>query len=515
MPLSGPKLTGPAALHDLISAAVKKKPQECALTSGAQAWTWQELQRDVDRFATHLRAMGLNTGDRVASLLPNCGELLVYYLACFKAGLVITPLNYRYTPANIDYALGFSDVQMLFFHAERKTDISASQLAKHLPKGLISLGVVEGARTYEVLMAAEPSQVDLPDIDIDATVLIFFTSGSTGSPKGVMHSIASFGSITASFAQALNLTGHDIVFPGGSISHVGSLSTAFAALSANAPVVLDRGFDADSVLPVLRNHRPTVIVALPAALIAFLHDHKATREDFSSVRLLVSGGDKFPLNVAQRFSELSGVEITETYGLTEATDCTLNPLDTPSKQGSVGCITPGYLASVRDPHGNETREGKLWLSGPPVCQGYWNNPEEDAKCFVEGWFDTGDVMEVDEDGYFWFKGRTKQIIVHDGSNIAPQEVEEAVMRHPAVDLAGAVGVRNEKHGENVWAFVTLKPGAEKPATQEIIDAARQQIGYKAPEMVSFLDEMPLNVTGKVDRMALKKIAAEALSAHHP
>ncbi|MEM1361365.1 MAG: class I adenylate-forming enzyme family protein [Pseudomonadota bacterium] len=514
MPISGPSLTGPAPLNDLLSKAVSGKPQEWALTSGDHSWTWRDFQRDVDHLAAQLIAMGLTPGQRVASLLPNCGELLIFYLACFKAGLVATPLNYRYTPANIDYALGFSDVQLLFFHAERQADIADSQLAGGLPKGLISLnGALQGVRSFESLLKTEAPEVVFPQIDVEATALIFFTSGSTGKPKGVMHSIASFGSIAASFSQALKLTESDIVFPGGSISHVGSLSTAFAALSAQAPIVLDRGFDADAVLPVLRQHRPTVIVALPAALIAFLHDHKATREDFSSVRLLISGGDKFPLDIAQQFAEFSGTDITESYGLTEATDSMLGPVDAPAKPGSVGHVCPGFSASIRDDQGREVREGNLWLAGRPVCQGYWNNPEENAKCFVDGWFDTGDVMAVDDDGYFWFKGRTKQIIVHDGSNIAPQEVEEAVMCHPAVDLAGAVGVRNEMHGENVWVFVTLKSGARRPQMQQIIEVARKQIGYKAPEMVRFLDEMPLNVTGKIDRMTLKKMAAEYLSAH--
>ena len=121
-------------------------------------------------------------------------------------------------------------------------------------------------------------------------------------------------------------------------------------------------------------------------------------------------------------------------------------MDGTAKPGSVGHVCPGYRASIRDDTANEVSEGALWLSGTPVCQGYWNNPEENAACFSDGWFNTGDVMAVDADGFLWFKGRTKQIIVHDGSNISPQEVEEAVMLHPAIDMAGAVGVHNKLHG---------------------------------------------------------------------
>ena len=147
--------------------------------------------------------------------------------------------------------------------------------------------------------------------------------------------------------------------------------------------------------------------------------------------------------------------------------------------------------------------------------GYWGDPAATEDAIRDGWLDTGDVMRGDADGYLWFRGRSKQIIVHDGSNICPQEVEEAVMAHPAVASAGVVGVRDAVHGENVWAYVTLKAGASAPTSQDIIRCARQRVGYKAPEAVEFLDTMPLNATGKVDRVALKRMAAERVNAEHP
>lgn len=490
------------------------RPSEVCLVAGTETWTWRALSDDVDALAAHLIAAGLQQGDRVASLLPNCGELIVFYLACLRAGLIATPLNYRYTPDNIDVALGFSDARMMVAHAERREDIAACVRAGTLANGMISVGgEFAGAVPYTALMSRAVPQVDMPVIDVDATALMFFTSGSTGRPKGVMHSITSFGSIAASFAQALRLHADDVVFPGGSISHVGSLSTALAGLSTGSTVVLNRSDTPEAFLRELRQQEPTVVVALPAALMAFLHDGLATTDDFTSVRLLISGGDKFPVDVEREFTRISGLPITETYGLTEATDCTLGPVDGSAKPGSVGHLCPGYVASIRDDDGNEVTEGELWLSGAPVCQGYWNNPEETAESFSDGWFNTGDVMSVDEDGFLWFKGRTKQIIVHDGSNIAPQEVEEAVMLHPAVALAGAVGVHNELHGENVWAYVTLVDGAERPSPGDIIEVARREIGYKAPEAVFYLDEMPLNSARKVDRMALQHVAAAHVGAH--
>lgn len=160
-------------------------------------------------------------------------------------------------------------------------------------------------------------------------------------------------------------------------------------------------------------------------------------------------------------------------------------------------------------------DGRLWIKGPAVTTGYWDDPAATAAAIVDGWLDTGDMMRVDADDYLWFRGRRKQIIVHDGSNIAPPEVEEAVMVHPAVASAGVIGVHDLVHGENVWAYVTLKKGVDPPAIQEIIRCARERVGYKAPEVIVVIDQMPLNATGKVDRVTLKRWAAERLSAQRP
>ncbi len=516
MPLIGPRIAKRVKLTDLLAPALKDKPDELALVSATAAWSWRELSGDSDRLAAQLIAMGLRPGERVASLMPNRGELLLHDLACLKAGLVVTPLNYRYTAPEIDYALGKSGASVLFAHAERATDIEASSLAGELPYGLISFGgSLDRSQRFEDLIDREAPAVDLPEPEVDAPAFVFFTSGSTGKPKGVTHSLQSFGSVVASFAQAMELTTADVVLPGGSLSHVGALSTALAALSAGAPVVVAHSADGDELLPLLRQHRPSILVMLPAALIALQHDHAARGEDFSSLRLCITGGDKFPAHLEKEFTALTGLPVHETYGMTENPDCLFNPPDGMIKPGSVGVVCPGYIASVRDEDGQEVpagTQGRLWMKGSPLTMGYWGDPEATEDAIRDGWLDTGDVMRVDSDGYFWFRGRKKQIIVHDGSNISPQEIEDAVMAHPAVANAGVVGVRDAVHGENVWAYVTLKDGVEKPRSQDIVRRAREQVGYKAPEVIVVLDEMPLNATGKVDRKRLKDWAAERVAA---
>ncbi len=177
----------------------------------------------------------------------------------------------------------------------------------------------------------------------------------------------------------------------------------------------------------------------------------------------------------------------------------------------MGKLCPGHEAALRDDDGREVavgEEGQLWIRSPGNLIGYWNRPDATAEAIVDGWLHTGDVMRRDADGFFWFCGRKKQLIIHDGSNISPQEVEGALLEHPAVAAAGAVGVHDLVHGENVRAYVTLVEGVEAPSESELIAFARQRVGYKAPEEIVFLGEIPLNAAGKVDRVTLKQRAAK-------
>ncbi len=519
MPLTGPPLTDTIDLTTLLDAGLSSRPDEAALQSAATRWTWRELDRDADRVAKHLLAKGLKPGDRVASLMPNRNALLVFYLACLKARLVATPLNYRYMAPEIDHALRTTEASILLAHAERDVDLAKSELVGTLPLGTISYGATDGrSPTLEQLLDEAPPAIALSTPKLDDPAIIFFTSGSTGKPKGVTHTRRTFGAVIASVAKSHEMSSNDVVLPGSSISHVGGIMYSLTTLALGGRVITARTFDAHEVLPLLCEHRPTLMTMLPAALITMIRDHDAKTEDFSSIRLCISGGDKVSAELQSEFSELTGFQIDENWGMSEIGIGTVNPPSGVNKLGSIGTLAHGYEASIRDDAGNEVSAGtpgRLWIKSPTNMIGYWNRPDATTETIVDGWLDTGDVMQADEDGYFWFKGRKKQIIVHDGSNISPQEVEEAILAHRGIASAGVVGVHDLVHGENVWAYVTLAEGAERPSPQEVIRTARERVGYKAPEVVIVLDDMPLNATGKVDRVTLKKWAAEQLEAHHP
>ena len=281
-----------------------------------------------------------------------------------------------------------------------------------------------------------------------------------------------------------------------------------AALSAGAHLVIARAFDHEEIGPLLRTTRPTLLSMLPTALLHLIREHDMTGADFSSLRLARSGGDKVSAELEKEFMALTGRTVSEGYGMTEFGLAALNPPMGVDKLGSIGLPSPGFVFAIRNDKGHDLpkdKEGRLWVKTPTQCAGYWNDEEASAEVINEGWFDTGDDMKVDKDGYMWFCGRRKQIIVHDGSNISPQEVEDALLEHPAVELVGVVGMIDESHGENVRAYVEVKVDMEPPKAGELIQFAKARVGYKAPEEIIFIEEMPLNPTGKVDRASLKKI----------
>jgi long-chain acyl-CoA synthetase len=514
-PYAGPSVKAPVSIGDLLRPGLDADPDGLALISVETRWTWRTLDRLSSRLAENLLGLGLEPGDRVASLMPNRPALVAHYLACFKAGLVATPLNYRYMAPEIDHALAVSGARALFAHAERDRDLAASRLAERSNVLRISYGASDGSDpAFEELTEGGPAWSSLPTISPDTPAMIFFTSGSTGLPKGTTHTHGTLGWMLATAAAGLELTAADRLLAGSSLSHVGAFYVSFASLSVGAGTIVARTFDGDELLPLLREDRPTVLSMLPSALFALTRDHGARHDDFASLRLCRAAGDCVSTELEREFTALSGSVIDEAYGLTETGLVTVSPPSGKIKLGSVGQVVPGVSLSVQNDAGQPLsagEEGRLWIKAAAATVGYWDDPNATKAAFRDGWLDSGDVMRTDEDGYFFFCGRKKQIIVHDGSNICPQEVEGALLEHPSVESAGVIGIHDPVHGENVRAYITLKNGVERPTSQELIRFARAKVGYKAPEEVIVLDEMPRTANGKCDRTTLAHLAEAKLN----
>ena len=517
MLIEGAVLGEPAPpLDDLIRAGVETHPDDLAIVAAEERMTWRQLEERSATLAAAYLALGLEPGDRIASLMPNRIGLVIHYLACFKAGLVATPLNYRYTFREIDHALEVSGAAAILAHAERGEDLAASARVPGLRLGAITYGAAGEGRSFEALVAGDPPFELPPAPGRDDPAAIFFTSGSTGPAKGVTHSREGLRWMIASAREAFGLTADDVFLPGSSMSHIGSFLWALTMLSVGGRVVVARTFDSHEILPLLREHKPTVMAMIPAALAALIRDHDLQPGDFASLRVCRSGSDSVSTELLTEFAARAGFPIDEGYGMTEVGLATLNPPDGVIKQGSIGPPIAGYAIEIRDDEGGALGPetvGRVWIRTRSRMAGYWEAPEATAEIVRDEWLDSGDLARTDEDGYLWFFGRKKQVIVHDGSNISPQEVEGALTEHPAVDLAGVVGVHDVVHGENVRAYVTLREEAERPSSADLIVFCRDRVGYKAPEEVVFLDEMPLNPTGKIDRTGLKRMAEEHLHPH--
>jgi long-chain acyl-CoA synthetase len=262
----------------------------------------------------------------------------------------------------------------------------------------------------------------------------------------------------ASFVHGCQTTPDDTVMVSGSMSHIGSFLDCFMGLSAGARVVIPRSFDADGLLPMLRQHRPTIFVALPITLFGLIRDPRTMREDHASLRLCGAGGDKVPAELEREYKAMTGLSINEQYGMTEIGIATMSPSDGDVKVGSIGRAMKGYHLAVRGSNGSDladSAEGRLWIKSRCNMIRYWESQEATDATIKDGWLDTGDVVKIDAEGYVWFCGRQKQMIIHEGSNISPQEIEDALLEHPAVAMAGVVGVHDLVHRENVRAFITL------------------------------------------------------------
>ena len=302
MPYLGPSLDQPVPLSNLLQAGLERSPNEAALLSRKGEATWSELHAVANGLAENYLALGLKPGDRFASLMPNRIALIAHYLACFKAGLVLTPLNYRYTAPEIDHALDVSGARVMLAHAERAADLAATKAGK-LPLGIITFGPKGTSGLSFESLAVAGSGGGFPNMQPDVPAAIFFTSGSTGPAKGVTHTVGTLGWMFASAVKSFGLGPDDVALPGSSCSHIAGFTLSLSALSAGARVAVARAFDHDELGPLFRQVRPTVFSMLPTALMHLLQEHDMTADELASLRLCRSAGDKVPSELQSEYAE--------------------------------------------------------------------------------------------------------------------------------------------------------------------------------------------------------------------
>lgn len=497
-------------LSELLRPALEGAPDRVAVQTADKTWSYPELDEEAAQLARSWLGAGLQMGDRVAFLLPNCFETLLSYLACFKGGFVAVPLDYNYRAPQINYALRHSGTRLFIAHAERQAELAEVET---VPMSLTIVGDPAGneSRTFEApggfLSGAE---TELPtEFRSDDVAVVFYTSGTTSRPKGVTLTRAAMAASTIKFLSRVPLSPDDVALVAAPMMRPFAVRTQLLpTLYVGGTVAFVQSFTPGNYLAALRQAPPKTFLALaPAGLHQVVHHPEANPADFARLRLCISGGDRVPRNLHADFHKLTGVELTEQCGMTETGIYAVNPPFGRKQCGSIGFPMYGVQLCLVDSRGHDVAAGEVGemiVKSPMTMDGYWNDTAETRKAMRDGWISTGDLGAFDEDGFLWFVGRKKDIIVHGGANVAPAEVEDALLQHPAVCEACVVGIDDPVHGQNVHAFVTLRRGAHAPAAAELLSFAAARVSRPmAPEQVFVVAELPRTGSGKIDRDRLR------------
>ena len=469
--------------------------------------TYSDLLNRTARTAAWLVRQGVEPGDRVAVCLPKSVTGLLLHLAACGMGAVSMPLNPSYSSAEIEYLLLDSEARLLVGTDAPSWDETAAKLSQAVP------AAVERIDPGNFAAELPETGIDIANyrFPADQTALILYTSGTTGRPKGACMS---HGSLTANMnmlGQAWGWRDDDILLHVLPLFHVHGLLVALhGALHAGASCIVHSKFDADEALTELRKGECTVFMGVPTIYRRLLAATGSQDCDLRHLRLMTSGSDRLPVDAFEEILQRFGVRVVERYGMTETGIMTSNPLDGERIPGQVGFPLPGVEMRVVDPNTGSSlpagQVGEFQTRGEHVFGGYWRDAEKTKGSFAPGgWFRTGDLGIRDSSGRYEIKGRSSDLIISGGFNVYPSEVERVLAEHPRVGQCAVVGLPDAEWGEAVTAFVVTDGG--QVTEPLLIQHCRQRLaGYKTPKRVAFVDRLPRNAMGKVQKSQLRATA---------
>lgn len=507
-------------MPDFLDKAASMLPDRIAIAFAGLELSYQILKGMVDKAATALYELGVKKGDRVALMTPNCPQYIVAFFAIQKIGGVVVQVNPMYVERELEHILKDSGAKVFIaydqFYPRIKNVRDLTPVEKVL---LFSLGQpldVEGEDVLkiEALLASTPAQP--PKVDIDPAndlAILQYTGGTTGVSKGAMLTHRNI------LANALQVSewfqgckyGEERVLSVLPFFHSYGMTLCvnFGVLNAATLIVLPR-FEIEPVMQVIDKYQPTLFPGVPTMYIGVINYPGIANINVKSIKYCISGSATLPVEVAQKFEELTGGYLVEGFGLSETSPVThCNPLIGRRKIGSIGLPIPDTVCKIVDLETGEREvpqgePGELCIYGPQAMKGYWNMPEETGKTLKNGWIYTGDIAKMDEDGYFYIVDRKKDMIIAGGFNIYPRDVEEVLFEHPKVQEAVVAGVPDPYRGETVKAFVVLKEG-QAATEEEMISYCKSKLAaYKVPKKVEFRSELPKTAVGKVLRRFLRE-----------
>jgi long-chain acyl-CoA synthetase len=497
---------------DALAHQVQTRPQSTAFVFHDEAWTYQRLATEAERLARGLAERGVGPGDRVVLHMMNRPELVVAYYACFRLGAIAAPLRTAFKFAELapllqrlKPALYIGEIGLY----DNVAPVEASILGHD--KRFVVGGSFEddGVQPWERLFdgAADANPVFSPASYKPAVLLN--TSGTTGQPKFVIHTPATFAETTELMARHFGFSDDDVTVMPLPMGHMSGLITLLANIRLGVPFVLLEGFDADAVLDAIERYRCTWCLGFPAQYAALLACQRARPRHLRSLRVCLTGADACPIDLQEQVTQVFGAPLYNVWGATE----TVGSLTFGLQPGPVTRIVNGAQIRLIDESGADVADGEtgeLLIRGANVFDGYWNDPQATAKSLKSGWYHTGDLMRRGEGDELWFVSRKKDIIIRGGTNISPAEVEQALVAcHPAVEGAAVVGIPDAVLGQRVFGFVRLATGAEDSVVADILaNVATRLASYKVPERLVIMDEFPRNALSKLDRKTLQAMASD-------
>ncbi|RCJ32500.1 long-chain fatty acid--CoA ligase [Nostoc minutum NIES-26] len=481
-------------------------PNKPALIFEEESFTYKDLNERANRVANGLRSLGIRRGERVALFLPNIPEFVFSYLGILKIGAIAVSVNVMLKSDEVSYILNDCAAKVIITTESQSEYVQEADLIA-LQHILITEGTAKKGISLTELMAKASPEAHAVEMARHAPASILYTSGTTGFPKGatLSHGNVLFNSYSANCCYRIQKSDRLLLYL--PLFHCfGQNAILNASLSACATLILQRRFDLEQVLKTITVHQVTMLFGVPTVFIKLLNMDTSDC-NLKNIRYYFSAAAPMPSEVAQRWYQKYGIVIHEGYGLTETSPFAAYNHNLKYKLGSVGTSIANVEIKIVDGNGYEVQAGELGeivIKGPNVMLGYWNRPFETAEVIKNGWFHTGDIGRMDEEGFFYIVDRLKDMIIFSGFKVYPTEVENIIYQHPAVAEVAVYGVDDRLKGEIVKANIVLKTG--HPITeQQIIDFCYQKMAaYKIPRVIKFVDSIPKNSTGKVLKRVLRQ-----------
>ena len=474
--------------------------------------SYGEIDARSGRLAGLLENLGVVPGDRVLVQVGKSPEAVVLYLACLRAGAIFLPLNTAYTAREVEYFLGDAEPRLVV--CDPRAEAELAPLAQQVNAMLLTLDTVGGGTLMGLDQEAPASDLVVPRAGDDLAAILY-TSGTTGRSKGAMLSHANLASNALVLHEYWGWRQGDVLIHALPIFHVHGLFVALhTALLNGSPMLWLEKFDADAI--IARLPRATVLMGVPTFYVRLLEDPRLDRDLVGNMRLFVAGSAPLLEETFNAFEERTGHRILERYGMTEAGMITSNPYDGDRLAGTVGYFLPGVSGRVADEQGNEVARGEpgvLEIRGPNVFRGYWRMPEKTAEEFrADGHFITGDVATMAEDGRISIVGRAKDLVISGGYNVYPKEIELLIDAIPGVRESAVIGVPHPDFGEAVTAVVVRDGSTELDEARVQSALAGELAKFKQPKRVYFVEELPRNTMGKVQKNQLREVYAATYTA---